>query len=112
MTEEKALRSDPTPTTAISTGRVLAAIRWRRGANAQPLSFADRLLAVGDADAAVRELCAVRFKDFQFGLQLICKNTGHQEFTIDADAVDAPDKILSEWVVRSYRGAPAAASSP
>jgi len=54
----------------------------------------------------VRELCARRFKDFQFGLQLIHKNTGLQDFTIDVDAVDAPDKILSDWVVKSYRTAP------
>ncbi len=53
----------------------------------------------------VRELCAQRFKDFQFGLKLISKNTGQDTFTIDLDAVNAPDKILSEWVVQSYRSA-------
>lgn len=51
----------------------------------------------------VRDLCAERFKDYQFGLKLIAQNTGREEFLIDADAVDAPDKILSEWVVESYR---------
>jgi len=51
----------------------------------------------------VRDLCAARFKDFQFGLRLISQNTGRQEFTVDADAVDAPDKVLSDWVVASYR---------
>ncbi|MCX6892706.1 MAG: ATP-dependent protease, partial [Verrucomicrobia bacterium] len=51
----------------------------------------------------VRELCAVRFKDFHFGLKLIAQNSGQREFVIDKDAVDAPDKILSEWVVASYR---------
>ena len=25
------------------------------------------------------------------------------EFAIDADAVEAPDKVLSDWVVASYR---------
>jgi hypothetical protein len=30
-------------------------------------------------------------------------NTGQQEFIIDSDAVEAPDKVLSEWVVKSYR---------
>jgi hypothetical protein len=49
----------------------------------------------------------LRFKDFQFGLKLISKNTGQDVFTIDVDAVNAPDKILSEWVVKSYRSAPA-----
>jgi len=48
-------------------------------------------------------LCATKFKDFQFGLKLIAQNTGQQEFTIDADAVEKPDKVLSDWVVASYR---------
>ena len=52
----------------------------------------------------VRDICAEKFKDFQFGLKLIFQNTGQQEFVIDAAAVEAPDKALSEWVVASYRG--------
>ena len=58
---------------------------------------------------AVRDLCAERFKDFQFGLRLIAQNTGQQEFTVDAPAVEAPDQVLSEWVVASYRGGEARA---
>ena len=57
-----------------------------------------------DQQRAVRDICAEKFKDFQFGLKLIFQNTGQQEFTIDPAAVDAPDKALSEWVVASYRG--------
>src|SRR5882724_4243639 len=53
---------------------------------------------------SVRDLCAKRFKDFQFGLKLITQNSGPQEFVIDRDAVEAPDKVLSDWVVASYRG--------
>jgi hypothetical protein len=53
---------------------------------------------------SVRVLCAERFKDFQFGLKLIAQNAGKKEFVIDADAVQAPDKVLSDWVVASYRG--------
>jgi ATP-dependent protease Clp ATPase subunit len=52
---------------------------------------------------SVRDLCATRFKDFQFGLKLIAQNSGQQEFVIDTDAVQAPDKVLSDWVVASYR---------
>jgi hypothetical protein len=48
------------------------------------------------------DLCAHLFKDYQFGLNLIKKNTGQTRFVIDAQAVDAPDKFLSELVVRSY----------
>jgi ATP-dependent Clp protease ATP-binding subunit ClpX len=53
---------------------------------------------------SVRELCAARFKDFHFGLKLIAQNSGQREFVIDRDAVEAPDKVLSEWVVTSYKG--------
>src|SRR6185436_6516574 len=52
---------------------------------------------------AVRDLCAARFKDYQFGLKLIAQNTGKREFTVDRAAAEAPDKMLSEWVVASYR---------
>ena len=51
----------------------------------------------------VRDLCGERFKDYQFGLKLVAQNTGREEFEIDADAVEAPDKTLSDWVVASYR---------
>ena len=68
---------------------------------------ADRVVALALEQAVpVRDLCAARFKDFQFGLKLVSQNTGLQEFTIDSDAVDAPDKALSEWVVKSYGSRP------
>ena len=51
----------------------------------------------------VRDLCAAKFKDYQFGLKLISQNSGQQEFTLDRDAVATPDKVLSDWVVASYR---------
>ncbi|HWD20242.1 MAG TPA: AAA family ATPase [Verrucomicrobiae bacterium] len=67
-------------------------------------SAADRLVTLAlDQALPVRDLCAARFKDFQFGLKLIAQNTGQQEFTIDLDAVESPDKALSDWVVKSYR---------
>ena len=52
---------------------------------------------------SVRDFCLKRFKDFQFGLKLIAQNSGRREFVIDADAVQSPDRVLSEWVVASYR---------
>ncbi|MDQ2824990.1 MAG: AAA family ATPase [Verrucomicrobiota bacterium] len=48
------------------------------------------------------DLCAHLFKDYQFGLSLIHKNTGQQKFQLNAAAIDAPDKFLSELVVQSY----------
>ena len=56
-----------------------------------------------DKNQSVRDLCAKRFKDFHFGLKLISQNSGQQEFVIDTDAVELPDKVLSDWVVASYR---------
>jgi ATP-dependent Clp protease ATP-binding subunit ClpX len=56
-----------------------------------------------DQKIHVRDLCSTKFKDFQFGLKLISQNTCQNEFTIDRDAVEAPDKTLSDWVVSSYR---------
>ena len=57
-----------------------------------------------EKNLSVRDLCAGRFKDFHFGLKLIAQNSGQEEFVLDKDAVQAPDKVLSEWVVKSYRG--------
>src|SRR5437870_6603654 len=65
---------------------------------------ADRLVSLAlEQSKPVRDMCAERFKDFQFGLKLIAQNTGQKEFAIGRDAVESPDKILSEWVVASYR---------
>lgn len=48
-------------------------------------------------------VCAQLFKDYQFGLNLVARNSGRREFLIPAAAVDAPDRVLNEWVVASYR---------
>src|SRR2546421_4274832 len=47
-------------------------------------------------------MCAHLFKDYQFGLSLIKKNTGQTQFVLNAAAIDAPDKFLSDLVVQSY----------
>ena len=65
---------------------------------------AQRLVALAlEQSVPIRDLCGGKFKDYQFGLKLIAQNTGQQEFAIDVDAVEAPDKVLSDWVVASYR---------
>ena len=48
------------------------------------------------------ELCAHLFKDYQFGLGLVQKNIGLTTFNIPREAIDAPDKFLSDLVVRSH----------
>ena len=57
-----------------------------------------------EQNKTVRDLCAERFKDFQFGLKLLAQNTARTEFIIDRTVVENPEKALSEWVVASYRG--------
>ncbi len=57
----------------------------------------------------MNDLCAHLFKDYQFGLSLVKKNTGRTKFVLGAEAVDAPDRCLSELVVQSYY--PVAATS-
>ncbi len=54
----------------------------------------------------VRDLCGRLFKDYQFGLKLIQKNTGQTEFTLPAEAAEDPDRFISELVVNSYRAEP------
>ena len=61
-------------------------------------------------DVPMRSLCERLFKDYQFGLKLIQKNTGQREFVLTAAAVDDPDRFISELVVKSYGGSPAAGS--
>ncbi|MGA7214672.1 MAG: AAA family ATPase [Terrimicrobiaceae bacterium] len=67
----------------------------------------DRILGrAAEENLGVREFCERAFKDYQFGLTLIKRNSGRIEFTIPSRAVDNPDGVLSEWVVASYRNAP------
>jgi len=62
-----------------------------------------RLLERAQAERMrIDELCTHLFKDYHFGLSLIQKNTGQKKFVLGAATVDAPDKFLSELVVRSY----------
>jgi ATP-dependent Clp protease ATP-binding subunit ClpX len=71
----------------------------------------ERIVAVAlEQGKPVRDFCAEKFKDYQFGLKLIAQNTGRKEFAIDADAVNNPDKTLSDLVVESYRASESSAA--
>jgi intracellular sulfur oxidation DsrE/DsrF family protein len=59
----------------------------------------------------MNDLCAHLFKDYQFGLSLVKKNTGRTNFVLGAEAVDAPDACLSDLVVQSYYPAAAIAKA-
>ncbi|MEI8310615.1 MAG: hypothetical protein WCH98_07660 [Verrucomicrobiota bacterium] len=48
-------------------------------------------------------MCESLFNGYKFGLGLIRRNSGRSEVLIPASAVDATDRVLSQWVVASYR---------
>jgi ribosomal protein L14 len=48
------------------------------------------------------ELCGHLFKDYQFGLNLVQKNTGQKRFVLGRVAVEAPDEFLSNLVVQAH----------
>jgi len=51
----------------------------------------------------VRELCAELFKDYEFGLRLVKRPDAESPIVLPRDAVETPDKFLSDLVVRAYR---------
>ncbi len=57
----------------------------------------------GEQARSVFQVARQHFKDYQFGLKLIQKNTGQAEFVLTETAVNDPDKFLSELVVKSYK---------
>jgi hypothetical protein len=66
-------------------------------------------LLVGQAAARqqpMRELCVEIFKDFEFGLRLVAPPPGGGPVVLPREAVEAPDKFLSDLVVRAYRDKP------
>ena len=72
-----------------------------------PLRFSDDALGLlaemsVERQQPVRDLCAALFKDYEFGLRLV-RGTGGEPLVLTRDAVENPDKFLSELVVRSYR---------
>lgn len=81
------------------------------------LVLSDDALALLAEEAAgqgrsLLQLCRQRFRDVQFGLKLIQKNTGRTRFELGPEGVVDPDKYLSDLVVRSYRGGAEEAAEP
>jgi len=71
------------------------------------IRFADAAIhaLVAESDASgktIRSVCEQKFKDYQYGLKLVAKNTGVETFEIDERAVADPDGTLSEQVLASY----------
>jgi endopeptidase Clp ATP-binding regulatory subunit ClpX len=59
----------------------------------------DESLASGKT---VRALCDEKFRDYEFGLKLINKNTGQQQFLIERATVEKSVEEISRWVRESY----------
>jgi len=63
-------------------------------------------LIVEKAGAQARSVLQVArqlFRDYQFGLKLIQKNTGQKNFDLPSAAVTDPDRYLSDMVMKSYQ---------
>ncbi|MDB4541670.1 ATP-dependent protease, partial [Akkermansiaceae bacterium] len=57
----------------------------------------------GSQARSVLQVARQLFRDYQFGLKLIQKNTGQKEFVLTKSAVVDPDRFLSDMVVKSYK---------
>ena len=88
------------------------AARFRQDHGFDLLFADDAVSALIDAslatDKTIRALCEEKFRDFHHGLKLVSRNTSRTQFPITREVVEQPDKILSTWVVESFRLARAA----
>jgi endopeptidase Clp ATP-binding regulatory subunit ClpX len=53
----------------------------------------------------VRAICEELFRDYEFGLKLINKNTGQQKFVISSETAENSIDVISRWVRDSYAAA-------
>lgn len=59
----------------------------------------------------VSSLVESLFRDFHFGLKLIQKNIGQNDFLLPESAIEDPERYISELIVASYRRAPQGAAA-
>lgn len=55
-----------------------------------------------DSRKSVRGYCENAFKNFEYGLKLLSRNTGLNHYTLDENAVEAPQSTLDRWIKESY----------
>ncbi len=83
------------------------AARFRQEHGFDLLFAEDAVNALIDAslasDKTIRALCEEKFHDFHHGLKLVGRNTGRNRFPITREVIEQPDKVLSAWVVESFR---------
>jgi len=73
------------------------------------MRFSDEAIAkliekAGREKVSIPHLCEKLFEDYEFGLKLLQRDDG-REFVIEPEAIDDPDKFLSDWLVKTYRDA-------
>ena len=67
-----------------------------------PEAAAAIVKASRDSGKTVRALCEDRFRDYQFGLGLVARNTSQETFVLPVEAFEKPDAYLSRLVTASY----------
>ena len=53
-------------------------------------------------DKSIDAICKELFKDYEHGLAIISRNSGQSQWILPEDAVENPDKYLSDLVVKSF----------
>ena len=56
-----------------------------------------------DRDKTIRAVCEDRFKDLEYGLKIVARNTHRSSFEIDRAMAENPDSALSNMVVESFQ---------
>lgn len=56
-----------------------------------------------DSDKSLSTICEEIFRDFNHGLAIVARNSGSSNFEITPEAVENPDKFLSDLVVKSFK---------
>ena len=69
----------------------------------QIIRSADYVTSRKGGEGAFREICELIFKDYEFGLGLVARQTGRRSYLLPAEAVEDSDRFLSDMVVNSYR---------
>ncbi len=55
-----------------------------------------------EQDKSVSAICYALFKDYKHGLAIVSRNTNKKTWTLTREAIENPDKFLSDLVVKSF----------
>ncbi|NQZ69196.1 MAG: AAA family ATPase, partial [Lentisphaeria bacterium] len=55
-----------------------------------------------DGGKTIRALCDDKFKDYEYGLNLIARSNGKKRFEVTRNGVSDPDEALSKWVIQHF----------